>query len=218
MPPGPGGDPRGPGPGGPGPFRGGPHGRPGGDWPGPGWGGPPHAAPWDRNNWPGFLGNMFGRARARRGNVRLAILSLLADQTMNGYQIMQAIEQRSNGAWKPSSGSIYPTLQQLEDEGLVETEEAKPGQQGSKAFKLTAKGKRYVDDNREELAADWLPAEEPASDPRWELMNLYRGIAAAAAQVASTGTPKQIDEAKQLLSELRRNLYRILADLPEDDE
>jgi DNA-binding PadR family transcriptional regulator len=162
---------------------------------------------------------MFGRARARRGNVRSAILTLLAGQPMNGYQIMQAIEQRSNGAWKPSSGSIYPTLQQLEDEGLVETEEAKPGQQGSKAFKLSAKGKRYVDDNREELEADWLPSEEPASDPRWELMNLYRGIGAAAAQVATTGTAKQIEEAKQLVSELRRNLYRILADLPgEDDE
>jgi DNA-binding PadR family transcriptional regulator len=160
---------------------------------------------------------MFGRTRARRGNVRSAILTLLSEQAMNGYQIMQAIEQRSNGAWKPSSGSIYPTLQQLEDEGLVETEEAKPGQQGSKTFKLTAKGKRYVDDNREELEADWLPGEEPASDPRWELMNLYRQIAGAAAQVATSGTPKQIDDAKQLLTDLRRGLYRILADLPEDE-
>jgi DNA-binding PadR family transcriptional regulator len=161
---------------------------------------------------------MFGRARARRGNVRSAILTLLAGQAMNGYQIMQAIEQRSNGAWKPSSGSIYPTLQQLEDEGLVETEEAKPGQQGSKAYKLSAKGKRYVDDSREELEADWLPAEEPANDPRWEMMDQYRQIAAAAAQVARTGTVKQVEEAKQLLAELRRNLYRILADLPEDEE
>lgn len=158
---------------------------------------------------------MFGRARARRGNVRSAILSLLADQAMNGYQIMQAIEQRSNGAWKPSSGSIYPTLQQLEDEGLVETEEAKPGQQGSKAYKLSAKGKKYVDENREE---DWMPAEESASDPRWEMMDQYRQIAGAAAQVARTGTAKQVEEAKQLLTDLRRNLYRILAELPEDEE
>jgi DNA-binding PadR family transcriptional regulator len=204
--------PRGPGePGGP--WRGPHHGQvPGGGppWSGSGWGG--------HNNWPGF-GNMFGRARARRGNVRSAILTLLAGQAMNGYQIMQAIEQRSNGTWKPSSGSIYPTLQQLEDEGLVETEEAKPGQQGSKAFKLSAKGKRYVDDNRAELEADWMPAEEPAADPRWALMNEYRQVAGAAAQVASAGTPKQLEEARQLLGELRRNLYRILADLPaEDDE
>jgi len=165
-----------------------------------------------------MFGQMFGRSRARRGNVRSAILTLLADQAMNGYQIMQAIEQRSQGAWKPSSGSIYPTLQQLEDEGLVETEESKPGQSGSKSYKLSAKGKRYVDDNRDELEADWAPDEEAGMDPRWELMNQFRQIAGAAAQVAKTGTPKQVDEAKKLLTEVRRNLYRILADMPEDEE
>jgi len=166
-----------------------------------------------------MFGQMFGRSRARRGNVRSAILTLLAEQPMNGYQIMQAIEQRSHGAWKPSSGSIYPTLQQLEDEGLVETEEAKPGQQGSKSYKLSAKGKRYVDDNRDDLEADWTPDEEAGADPRWSLMNEFRQIAGAAAQVAKTGTPKQVDEAKALLTEVRRNLYRILADMPpEDDE
>jgi DNA-binding PadR family transcriptional regulator len=161
---------------------------------------------------------MFGRARARRGNVRSAILTLLAEQAMNGYQIMQAIEQRSRGTWKPSSGSIYPTLQQLEDEGLVETEEAKPGQAstGSKSFTLTAKGKRYVEDNRAELEADWAPDDERAADPRWELMLLFRQVAAAAMQVAQTGTAKQLDEAKQLLHDVRRNLYRILAELPPD--
>jgi len=197
MPPHPGGGWR-PGPGGPGPGPG-----------GPGWGGP---------HWGQMFGQMFGRSRARRGNVRSAILTLLADQAMNGYQIMQAIEQRSQGAWKPSSGSIYPTLQQLEDEGLVETEESKPGQSGSKSYKLSAKGKRYVDDNRDELEADWAPDEEAGMDPRWELMNQFRQIAGAAAQVAKTGTPKQVDEAKKLLTEVRRNLYRILADMPEDEE
>jgi len=194
--------------------RGGPWGRPGPGGMGPGPGGPG----WGGPHWGQMFGQMFGRSRARRGNVRSAILTLLADQAMNGYQIMQAIEQRSQGAWKPSSGSIYPTLQQLEDEGLVETEEAKPGQQGSKSYKLSAKGKRYVDDNRDELEADWAPDEEAGMDPRWELMNQFRQIAGAAAQVAKTGTPKQVDEAKKLLTEVRRNLYRILADMPEDEE
>src|SRR3569832_2009788 len=176
---------------------------------GPGWGGP---------HWGQMFGQMFGRSRARRGNVRSAILTLLADQAMNGYQFMQAIEQRSQGAWKPSSGSIYPTLQQLEDEGLVETEESKPGQSGSKSYKLSAEGKRYVDDNRDELVVDCAPDQDVGMEPRWELMNQFRQIAGAAAQVAKTGTPKQVDEAKKLLTEVRRNLYRILADMPEDEE
>src|ERR1700733_5928592 len=97
--------------GGRGPFGGGP-------WGGPGFGGP--GGPGGPPNWAGWLGQMFGRGpRQRRGNVRFAILTLLNEGPHNGYQIMQAIEQRSHGTWKPSSGSIYPTLQQLEDEGLV---------------------------------------------------------------------------------------------------
>lgn len=156
---------------------------------------------------------MFGRGpRARRGNVRSAILSLLGETPMNGYQIMQAIEQRSNGQWKPSSGSVYPTLQQLEDEDLVTTETG--GQSGSKTLKLSAKGKRYVDDNKDELAADWLPAEDESqgANPKWELMNQIRQISMAVMQVTQTGTPKQIDDAKKLLAETRRALYRLLAD------
>jgi DNA-binding PadR family transcriptional regulator len=168
--------------------------------------------------------NMFGRARARRGNVRSAILTLLAEKPHNGYQIMQAIEQRSNGNWKPSSGSIYPTLQQLEDEGLVEAEETKPGQTGSKSYTLSAKGKRYFDDNKADLMAEWANTAEDAgeADPRFAMMNVFRAVGAAAMQVARHGSTKQLEEARGLLDEVRRNLYRILADLPsvddEDDE
>ena len=197
---------RGPGPGGPGP----------GAPPGPGGPPPPHWG--DFRNLSGFLGNMFGRARARRGNVRSAILTLLAEGPSNGYQIMQAIEQRSNGQWKPSSGSIYPTLQQLEDEDLVE-EEVKPGQSGSKSYRLSAKGRRYVDTHRAELEAEWSPAtEDPGLDPRLALMNQFRQVAGAAMQVAQSGTVKQIEEAKRLLDEVRRNMYRILAEMPGDED
>lgn len=191
------------GPGGPGFGFGGPGG------PGFGFGGP---------RWGAMLGEMFGRGqRARRGNVRSAILSLLAEQPHNGYQIMQAIEQRSHGQWRPSSGSIYPTLQQLEDEELVETEE-RAGQSGSKIYKLSAKGRRYVDDNREELDAEWAALEEdPSTEPRWQIMKLFRELGSAAMQVAQNGSAKQVEDAKQLLVEVRRNLYRILAELPDDE-
>ncbi len=162
---------------------------------------------------------MFGRGRARRGNVRAAILSLLGAQPMNGYQIMQAIEQRSGGNWKPSSGSIYPTLQQLEDEDLVVAEEAKPGQSGSKTYKLSAKGKKHVDDNKADLDAEWdATARSAEADPRRDLMMTVRQVGAAAIQVATSGTPKQREEAKALLNEVRRNLYKILAETPDDEE
>ena len=64
-----------------------------------------------------------GRGRAQRGDIRTAILLLLADQPMHGYQIMQAMSERTGGAWHPSPGAIYPTIAQLEDEGLVTTRE-----------------------------------------------------------------------------------------------
>jgi len=198
-----------------GPWRGGPHDRPG---PGHGFGGGWGGGNGGGGNWGQFFGNVFGRARARRGNVRSAILTLLAEKPHNGYQIMQAIEQRSNGQWKPSSGSIYPTLQQLEDEDLVATEDSKPGQSGSKTYKLSVKGKRYFDDHKEELEAEWATNDETGGDPRWELMNLFRQVAGAAMQVAQSGTAKQLEEAKRLLDDVRRNLYRILADMPGEDE
>jgi len=201
-----------------GPWRAGGPGGAGFGGPGFGWGGFGNPA-----NLAAFVGNMFGRGpRARRGNVRSAVLTLLAEQPHNGYQIMQAIEQRSHGQWRPSSGSVYPTLQQLEDEGLIEAEEAKAGQTGSRSYKLTAKGRSYVDEHRAELEAEWdvSRGEDASADPRWELMNLFRQVAGAAMQVAHSGSTKQLEEAKQLLHEVRRNLYRILAELPVegDDE
>jgi DNA-binding PadR family transcriptional regulator len=89
----------------------------------------------------------------RRGDVRAAILHVLNDEARNGYQIITEITERSGGAWKPSPGSVYPTLQQLEDEGLVESfEEA-----GRKATRLTTAGRHYVETNPEEMAAVWAP-------------------------------------------------------------
>src|SRR5919108_1951248 len=87
--------------------------------------------------------------RARRGDVRAALLVLLAEEPRNGYQLMQEIEQRSDGVWRPSPGSVYPALQQLEDEGLVRVE---PGE-GRKAYGLTDEGRAYVEEHADELGA-----------------------------------------------------------------
>ena len=186
-----------------GPFGG------GGGW-APGFGGP---------GGPGWLGQMFGRGpRRRRGNVRFAILTLLSEQPHNGYQIMQAIEQRSHGTWKPSSGSIYPTLQQLEDEGLVSAQESTTGQ--SRTFELTKAGRAYVKEHADELETDWDldDAENPwTDDPRVELFMTFRQVSQAVMQVAHAGGDKELAEAKKLLGDLRRKLYGILAELGEDD-
>lgn len=194
----------------------GPPGPPGPGGPPPPPGGPPFGPPWAQ-----WAANFFAgpRHRARRGNVRSAIPSLLSNEPLNGYQMMQAIEQRSQGAWRPSSGSIYPTLQLLEDEGLVQVDAASGDQGSSRTYKLTAKGKRYVEDRREELDAEWASFEQTDAQgsPTITLMAMFRDVAAAAMQVAQSGTAAQVEEARKLLAEVRRKLYGILAEDPDDE-
>ena len=173
----------------------------GGGFGGPGGG----AVPWN------FIGR---RSRVKRGDVRAGILSLLAEEPRNGYQIMQELEQRSQGAWRPSPGSIYPALQQLQDEGLVSVEEAGTG----RTFRLTKAGERYVADHKDELKAPWESLNSEEGDERIELFGMFKQIGAAAMQVLHTGTPEQIAEAQRILANTRRALYRLLAGDPPGDE
>ncbi|MFL5343493.1 MAG: helix-turn-helix transcriptional regulator [Hyalangium sp.] len=180
------------------------HGRgPGGHGPrgGPfGFGGPfGRGFPWDRFR-PG--------GRARRGDVRAGILALLSEQPRNGYQIMQELEQRSNGMWRPSPGSVYPALQQLEDEGLVRVQESGSG----RVFMLTEQGQAYVKEHHEEVAAPWEAMSDAAGEGVLDFMNLMRSIGTAAMQIGTGGTPTQAAEARKVLAEARRALYRILAE------
>jgi len=161
----------------------------------------------------GPFGPGFGRGpRARRGDVRAAVLVLLAEEPRNGYGLMQEIESRSGGAWRPSPGSVYPALQQLEDEGLVRATEAA----GRKVFELTDEGRAYVTDNADALGTPW---EEftGGSEHVAELRTLVFGVGAAVMQVVQAGTEAQIAEASRVLEDTRRALYRILAgDEPAD--
>jgi DNA-binding PadR family transcriptional regulator len=154
-----------------------------------------------------MFGAIFGRgARARRGDVRAAILVLLDEEPRNGYQLRQELERRSDGAWRPSSGSVYPTLQQLEDEGLV----AASKDESNRVFKLTDRGKSYVAKHREELGKPWVL--EADVDARWEIMNTIRELAPALAQVVKFGTDQQVAEARRIVVEARRALYRLMAE------
>ena len=203
---------------GPGPR--GPWGPPGGHGrgrPGP----PPWVADLVRHfGGPGFGPEFGGRRgpRARRGDVRAAILDVLAGDEMNGYQLIQQISERSGGAWKPSPGSVYPTVQQLEDEGLVEGRDV----EGRRLLRLTDAGRAYVEENAEEMAATWRAFEEPGdegpeSGPRdqrsgTELMPIVGQVMGAMWQIVTTGTSQQRAEAAEILTETRRKLYQLLAD------
>jgi DNA-binding PadR family transcriptional regulator len=173
-----------------GPFGGPPFGRGGGRGPGP-----------------------RGRGRARRGDVRLALLRLLAEQPANGYQLMQTIEERSEGRWRPSPGSVYPTLAQLEDEGLIRSAEA----DGSRRFEITDSGREHVESRADE-PEPWKPVDEDGENAITELAPLVIGIGKAAWQVASVGDETQRARAVELLSETRRALYRILAEDQADSD
>jgi DNA-binding PadR family transcriptional regulator len=154
----------------------------------------------------GFGGRGGGR-RARRGDVRGAILLLLEEQPRNGYQLMQEIEERSGGVWRPSPGSIYPALSQLEDEGLVRSDESA----GRRAFELTDDGRTYIDEHREALGAPWDDVGGDLPEGLVELRKLMMQLGMAAMQVAQAGDEGQTAEARKVLEDARRALYRILA-------
>src|SRR5690606_13588446 len=150
-----------------------------------------------------------GRSRkAKRGDVRAAILALLAEEPRNGYQIIQEIAERSQGGWKPSPGAVYPALQQLTDEGLVRAEET----DGRKIFHLTEAGRAYVAEHPDEVREPWAEMTPRLDESAWEVMDVARQTAAALVQVLQTGSDAQIRQARQVLTETRRKLYQILAD------
>jgi len=147
-----------------------------------------------------------GRRRRRGGDVRAAALLLLAEQPRHGYDLIQEIKERSDGMWSPSPGSVYPVLQQLEDEGLVEFDRV----DGRKTASLTETGRTYVEEHTDDLGTPWATA-KAGSEGVHELGHALRSLMGAFRQVTSDGTPEQRRQAATLLEETRRGLYRILA-------
>jgi DNA-binding PadR family transcriptional regulator len=160
---------------------------------------------------PGGGGGRFGRGRkARRGDIRTAALLLLAEEPRNGYQIMQEVQERSDGVWHPSPGSVYPALQQLEDEGLIRSSEGGGGT--GKVFELTDAGKANLQERDADAPTPWEQMSGDVSDQAHELARTMREFASAFTQVVRSGSESQIGEARKVLSAARRDLYRILAD------
>lgn len=188
----------------------GPWGGPGRPPFGPGFPpGPPGAPPFG----PGFgRGHRHGGGRGgrrRKGDVRGAILALLAERPMHGYEMISELEERTGGVWRPSPGSVYPTLQMMEDEGLVTGEKS----EGKRLYTLTDTGRERAE-SRAEGPAPWEEMTEGVSDAAKQLRGSIGQIMGAAGQVMMVGNEEQQTRALEVLSEARRRLYGILA---EDD-
>ncbi|HYI38102.1 MAG TPA: PadR family transcriptional regulator [Thermoleophilaceae bacterium] len=149
--------------------------------------------------------------RARRGAVKAAVLVLLDEEPRNGYALIQEIEARSEGAWRPSPGSIYPALAMMEDEGLIKSVES--GDQ--RAYELTDAGREALAKRGEDTAAPWEPARDDVADDTVELFKTMRQVYMASRQITEAGSTEQIKQAEQALAETRRTLYGLLAEDPE---
>jgi DNA-binding PadR family transcriptional regulator len=145
-------------------------------------------------------------ARMGRGDVRAAVLTLLAEKPMHGYQIIQEIEERSGGAWKPSPGSVYPTLQLLADEGLIAAKEAG----GRKTYSLTAEGTKQAEATTDQ-SAPWEAQSASHGGRTTALPKAGIDLAQAVSQVGRAGSASQVAEAVAVLDEARRKIYSILA-------
>ena len=161
-----------------------------------GWGYQP------RGGFPMGPGPFSRRPRVGRGDVRAAILHLLAEAPMHGYQI----SDRSDGMWQPSPGSVYPTLQQLEDEGLVSADE----REGKKTYNLTDEGTAKVESHGD--TPPWERFESDAHEGFHALREVGFQVGAAVMQVARAGSEAQVAGTRQILEDARRRIYQILAE------
>lgn len=208
----------------------------GNHWPGADW--PGHAEPERRASGtsrraggpPPWLGEILGFAagaqkpqqrgpKVRRGDVRTAIIDVLhrartAEEPINGYQVIQEISELSNGEWRPSPGSVYPTIQQLQDEGLVESDD----ERGRRTIRLTDTGVAWAEANTAELATVWAPfarVEQPTGDQpsgQADIKSEVGQVVSAVWQLGTQGSEQQRRAALDVLVDTRRRLYGILAD------
>ncbi|CCH34312.1 PadR family transcriptional regulator [Actinosynnema sp. NPDC047251] len=163
---------------------------------------------------PGFFpGGPRGRGRQRKGNVRAAVLALLAERPMHGYEMIQEIGRRTDGLWRPSPGSVYPTLQLLADEGLVAAAEESGGK---KLFTLTESGQAEA--AKLEGAPPWEQVNDEIDVQAAKLRTASRHLGSAMHQMAHAGTREQKTRAVEVLNEARRKLYAILGELDVEED
>jgi len=148
-----------------------------------------------------------GGPRAKRGDVRAAVLALLAERPMHGYEMIKEIEERTGGAWTPSAGSIYPTLQMLEDEDLIRGEES----EGKRRFTLTKEGSAQQEERAGEVTP-WDAVTAGAAPEQIQLRAAVGKLHHAVGQVFHAADTDQQKRVHELLDETRRKIYAILAE------
>ena len=152
--------------------------------------------------------HMHRRGRMRRGDIRTALLAVLSEGPGHGYEVIQTLEAKTGGAWRPSPGSVYPTLQLLEDEGLVRSVE----RDGKRVYEITDAGREEA--TRRTEADGGAPWEQTARGGRrfGELREGALALLTASKQVAAVGNAEQIERASAILKEARRQIYQLLAE------
>lgn len=150
-----------------------------------------------------------GRHRARRGAIRSAVLTLLAERPMHGYELITELDERSSGRWRPSPGAMYPALARLEEHGLIASED----DDGKRRFRLTDEGRarlaELVESQGDDSVAPW---DDAGTGSRGELRHIVAELTGQARQIGRFGTSAQIDRAAGVLADAKRALYAILAD------
>ena len=148
-----------------------------------------------------------GGRRANRGDIRSAILLLLEEGPSNGYGLIKAITEKTGGVWRPSPGSVYPTLQQLVDEELILAD----GDSKRTEYSLSDAGREYVKENADDLARTWQsnPGPSEADAAFFKSVGKLIGVVH---QFRYSATDAQRTAATEKLDEARRALYLILAD------
>lgn len=156
-----------------------------------------------------FEAPMRGGGRRRRGDIRTAVLALLDEAPAHGYELIQRLEEKSQGAWRPSAGSIYPTLQLLEDEGLVRSDE----RDGKRVYELTDEGRTTASERMAEAGGPpWAGSGSNPGRRYKEFGDALRQLHLAAKQVAMTGDQDQIAKVSEIITEARKKIYTLLAD------
>jgi len=158
----------------------------------------------------GFDGSHFGRdwkdeQRTPRGDIKYILMALLAEQPRHGYELIKELEERYGGSWKPSPGSVYPTLQLLEEGGYLISEQ----QEGKRVYTITDSGRELLAQRGDPL--DWM--EKRSKPQQWmELGNAIADVGAAVMQVARSGNSDKISRVQEILTRVKREIYSILAE------
>ncbi len=148
------------------------------------------------------------RHRARRGAIKASVLRMLAERPMHGYELIGELEERTGGRWRPSPGSVYPTLAQLEDEGLVRAID----DDGKKRYELTDAGRTWLDEHADDEQTP--PWERAGRGGRGDLRRLAGEIFGQLHQLGRYGSAAQQEKAKEILGRTRTELYAVLAEPP----